>query len=158
MGFTEELRNADKLLRDGYTGQAIVAAGRVLEELLRQLYQTALPKLKATDQLVVTQVLDRVAKSKAVSELTLGQYFVGLFREEQLFERCETALNRKLACLRAADYNSLIKARNRATHAGSDEKIDEDAAHLVVSQVRVFVRGAGPLQPPPTPRSLPPAH
>ena len=149
MDFNDKLRDTDKMLLDGYTGQAIVAAGRVLEELLQHLYQTTLPKLKVADQQAVTQAMDRVAKGKAVSELTLGQ-LIGLFREAQLFEKCETALNRKLPRLRAADYNSLIEVRNRATHAGSDEKIEEDDARLVVSQVRVVVREAGLLEPPPT--------
>ncbi len=153
MDFNDKLRDADKMLLDGYTGQAIVAAGRILEELLQHLYQEMLPKLKAADQQAVTQALERVAKGKAVGELTLGQ-LVGLFREAQLFEKCETALNRKVPRLRAADYTNLIDIRNRAAHAGSDEHIEEDDARLVVSQVRVFAREAGLLEPPPTARKL----
>ena len=102
MDFFAKLRNADKMLLDGYTGQAVVAAGQALEELLQHLYQTALPKLKAKDQQTISQKLEQIGKGKAASELTLGQ-LVGLFREGDLFGLCETALGLKLPRLRAVD-------------------------------------------------------
>ncbi len=146
MDLAEKLRNADKMLLDGYTGQAVVAAGQVLEELLQHLYQTALPKLKAKDGQTVAQKLDQIGKGKAVTELTLGQ-LAGLFREAALFDLCETALNHKFSRLRAADYNGLIDLRNRAAHATGGE-VEEDEARSMVSQVRVFAREAGVLEQP----------
>lgn len=146
MDFDEKLRDAEKMLLEGYTGQSIVAAGRVLEELLQHLYQITLPKLKAADQQIVTQASDKTAKGKAINGLTLGQ-LVGLFREAQLFDKCEAALKRKLPRLHSADYNGLIDLRNRAAHAGAEEPIEEDEARSMVSQIRVFVREAGLLEP-----------
>jgi hypothetical protein len=145
MDYADKLRSAEKMLLDGYTGQAVVAAGRVLEELLQHLCQSVLPKLKAKDQQTVSQKLEQVGKGKAVTDLTLGQ-LVGLFREADLFEKYETAFGVKLPRLRAADYNSLIDLRNRAAHAGGT--VEEDEARLIVSQVRVFVREAGLLELP----------
>ena len=145
MDFSDKLRDADKMLLDGYTGQAVVAAGRILEELLQHLYQTILPKLKSKDQQTISQKLEQIGKGKAVTELTLGQ-LVGLFREAQLFEKCEVSLGRQLPRLRAADYTNIIDLRNRAAHSGGE--VDEDEARLMVSQVRVFVREAGLLEPP----------
>ncbi|MGH2521294.1 MAG: ATP-binding protein [Anaerolineales bacterium] len=145
MDYSEKLRNADKMLLDGYTGQAIVAAGRVLEELLQHLCQSVLPKLKAKDQQTVSQKLEQIGKGKAVTDLTLGQ-LVGLFREAELFDKYEAAFGVKLARLRAADYTGLVDLRNRAAHAGG--AVEEDEARLIVSQVRVFVREAGLLELP----------
>ncbi len=147
MDYAEKLRTADKMLLDGYSGQAVVTAGQVLEELLQHLYQTALPKLKAKDGQTVAQKLDQIGKGKAVTELTLGQ-LVGLFREAALFDLCEAILNRKLPRLRAADYSNLIELRNRAAHATAGAEVEEDEARLMVSQVRVFAREAGLLEPP----------
>lgn len=147
MDFFDKLRNADKMLLDGYTGQAVVAAGQALEELLQHLYQSALPKLKAKDQQTISQKLEQIGKGKAATELTLGQ-LVGLFREAELFDKREAALGIKLPRLRAADYNSLIELRNRAAHATGGGDIEEDEARLIVTQVRVFVREAGLLEAP----------
>ena len=147
MDYSDKLRSAEKMLLDCYTGQAVVTAGQVLEELLRHLYQTVLPKLKAKDQQTVSQKLEQVGRGKAVTELTLGQ-LVGLFREAELFDKCETALGRELPRLKRADYNGLIELRNRAAHAGAGSAVEEDEARLIVSQVRVFAREAGLLEAP----------
>src|SRR3990172_5718739 len=147
MDFADKLRSAEKMLLDGYTGQAVLAAGQVLEELLQHLYQRLLPKLKAKDQQTLSQKLEQIGKGKAVNELTLGQLVV-LFREAELFDRSETHLGLKLPRLRAADYNGLIELRNRSAHAGAGVEVEEDEARLMVSQVRVFVREAGLLEQP----------
>ncbi|MBI4630530.1 MAG: ATP-binding protein [Chloroflexi bacterium] len=146
MDLNEKLRNADKMLLDGYTGQAVVAAGQVLETILQHLYQTTLPKLKASEAQTVSQKMEQIGKGKAVAEFTLGQ-LVRLFRETDFYDKCEAALGKKLSRLRAADYTTLIDLRNNAAHATGGE-IEEDEARMIVSQARVFAREAGLLEQP----------
>ena len=73
MDFSDQLRSADKMLLNGYTGQAVVAAGQI-------------PRASSPTTLPVG-----TAPSQSNTKLAIGQPF-GLFREAALLDEYEEAL------------------------------------------------------------------
>lgn len=146
MNLSKKIDNVDRLVANGHYAQSVVAAGSLLETLLSSLYNDAFPRLPPAAQQEVVGKVESIGRGKAVADFTLGQ-LVGLFRETRFFDQAQTALGRDLPHLRTANFNLFVDLRNRATHEGAE--VQEDEARLYASQLRVFLREAGYLEPPP---------
>ena len=138
--WSERLKEITKLVEHGHFKQAVQESGSLLEALLRQLYRQTTDNLPAGDQKALSQTLEKIGKGKPVNQLTLGQ-LVGLFREANLFEKAEKALERKLKHLGTTNFNTFVDIRNRATHEG--EELSEDEAKLFAAQLSVFIAETG---------------
>jgi hypothetical protein len=156
MDFAQKMQETERLVANGHYAQAVIAAGSLLEALLAALYSDALPRLAPPEQKDVLEKAEAIGRGKPVTDFTLGQR-VGLFRDARLFDKAQAALGRELPHLRSASFNLLVDLRNRATHEGA--QVQEDEARLFASQLRVFLREAGYLEPPasrPSPHGLRP--
>ncbi len=145
MNLKDKLLEVERLIANGHYTQAVIAAGGLLEALLSALYSDVFPRLTPPAQQEVVEKVEAIGKGKAVADFTLGQW-VGLFRELRLFDRVQTVLKRDLPHLRSANLTPFVDLRNRATHEGAE--VREDEARLFVSQLHVFLREAGYLEPP----------
>lgn len=148
MNFSEKINEIDQLVSNGHYVQAVVTAGSLLEALLKNLYGQVFPQLPPAEQQKVSKKGEAIGRGKPVAGFTLGQ-LLGLFRETQLFDQTQTVLGRDLPYLRSANFNLFLDLRNRATHENA--VVEEDEARYYASQLRLFLREAGLLTPPPQP-------
>src|SRR5262245_54921282 len=81
--WTDRVKEVDRLVANRHHGQAVQAAGLVLEEVLRDIYRRIASELPVASQEEVAAKLAKIGKDKSVEMLTLGQ-LVGLFREARL--------------------------------------------------------------------------
>ena len=145
MDLTDRIAKAFQLLEQKHYNQTVMEAGSILEQLLKQLYAEALPKLSPAEQKKLTDEAEKIGKGKSVTEFTLGQ-LAGLCRDGSLLQKAAKALKRNLSHLEGANFPLFVEIRNKTTHAG--EEISEDEAQLFAAQVRVFAREAGYLPQP----------
>lgn len=130
----------DRLVDHGHPKQAIQEAGGVMEQLLRHVYGQVTGALSAPEQQALASGVEKIAKSKPVGEMTLGQ-LVGVFREGKVYDLAERIMGRKLTQMRKADYDTFLDIRNRATHKG--DEVSEEDARFFAAQLRVFIRALG---------------
>lgn len=145
MDLTNRIAKALQLLEQKHYNQTVMEAGGILEQILKQLYADALPKLTPAEQKKLTDEAEKIGKGKSVTDFTLGQ-LAGLCRDGSLLQKAGKALKRNLTHLEGANFPLFVEVRNKTTHVG--EEVSEDEAQLFAAQVRVFAREAGYLSPP----------
>lgn len=141
MDYANSVKHIERLLDQRRIQSAMQEMGTVLEQMLKDLYHTYLPRLNASDRAAISQIERQFAERYSVhgaQRLTLGQ-FAGFIRDSGFVERA-VAAKLPLRALQATDLRPFIDARNEATHKAVPPS--ENQARLHYHQLVQFLEEA----------------
>lgn len=145
MNWRKELAEIERALDQEQWESVAQRCGRLLEDLLRKLYNDALPKLSGEALEKVNQALKEIGKGQPVDRLGLGQ-LVALFWEADLVRQCKAVLGRDLRVLENRQLvQGWIDLRNRVAHAKG--RVEEEEAQAFAVMLRNLLRSAGLIEP-----------
>src|SRR5262245_27253975 len=148
MDYAASIKHIERTLDQRRIQPAMQEMGSTLEQLLKELYQEYLPRLKPADRASVSAKEQETAKHPSVKarsgkadSFTLGQ-LVRFMRSSDFFEKAATA-GISVRSLRGANLQPFVDARNEATHQAISPS--ENEARLYFHQLVQFLEEAGKL-------------
>lgn len=149
-----DLQGMERDLRKNDFINAAARAGRVLEHLLKKYYREAIGNLPPAKQKDLTQKLIQNLEAQKASGInlnatdrwTLGTWLV-FYKNSNFFAEYEALSSCPVPdIIKYANWNTLLKIRNKAAHE-VDEPINSDEALYIVGQVRLMARSLANWKP-----------
>lgn len=136
----------ESYLQSGKSELAVREGGRLLEQTLREMYQTIFFSISHQERLLIQKVEDDIGKGvKGFSGFSLGE-MVRLYIEAKFQKKWQSQFNINPQLFAGIDLGTIVTHRNRCVHpdVGSDEQsISPCQAELCITILKSFLVATG---------------
>lgn len=142
---TEFLYSIENHLRTRKFDMAVREAGRLLEKVLREIYQTIYFSVPQAERVAIQSTENEIGKSvKGVNAFSLGE-MVRLYREAKFQNAWQTRFRIDPLLFSGVDLATIVSCRNRCVHpdVNDSQNITPSQAELCVSILKSFLVATG---------------
>jgi hypothetical protein len=145
-GTTETFSIVENSLRSGKFDLAVREGGRLLEQILREMYQTIYFSVSHQERILIQKAENDIGKGiKGVNAFSLGE-MVRLYLEAKFQKKWQSQFYADPLLFSGVDLGTVVSSRNRCVHpdvTGSEQSISPCQAELCVSILRSFLVATG---------------
>lgn len=143
---TETFLTIENYLRAGKYELAVREGGRLLEQVLREMYQTIFFSVSHQERLLVQKAEDDIGKGvKGVNAFSLGE-MVRFYLEAKFQKKWQSQFNVNPLLFSGVDLGTIVSSRNRCVHPDAksgEQGISPCQAELCISILKSFLVATG---------------
>ena len=137
--YERRLKEANRLIRDGWHRDAVESAGGGIDLLMKALYEELKKKLHRHDQQASGELHKAYNQyvNRPKEKFTFGRW-IDFYEKKEIFERLEGVLRRKFIYFNPGTLRAILKVRNDCLH--EDYQPTSDEADFVCRHLAMFLK------------------